>query len=96
MGEEIFGDKSPHQVSVSEGSGNAASSRNRSGKFKADTSRRINLDGDEGELAVDRDLLRQLIQFAWNEYVNQISKQVVRRQRYLQRGWHRAHLGATY
>lgn len=50
MGEEIFGDKSPHQVSVSEGSGNAASSRNRSGKFKADTSRRINLDGDEGEL----------------------------------------------
>ena len=50
MGEEIFGDKSPHQVSVSEGSGNAASSRNRSGKFKADTSRRINLDGEEGEL----------------------------------------------
>ena len=50
MSEEIFGDKSPHQVSVSEGSGNAASSRNRSGKFKADTTRRINLDGDEGEL----------------------------------------------
>ncbi len=50
MSEEIFGDKPAHQVSVSEGSGNAASSRNRSGKFKADTSRRINLDGDEGEM----------------------------------------------
>ena len=50
MGEEIFGDKSPHQVSVSEGSGNAGSSRGRSGKFKADTSRRINIDNAEGEL----------------------------------------------
>ena len=50
MGEEIFGDKSPHQVSVSEGSGNAGSSRNRSGKFKADTSRRISVDADEGEM----------------------------------------------
>ena len=50
MGEEIFGDKSPHQVSVSEGSGNAGSSRGRSGKFKADTSRRINVDKAEGEL----------------------------------------------
>jgi len=50
MSEEIFGDKSPHQVSVSEGSGNAGSSRGRSGKFKADTSRRINVDKDEGEL----------------------------------------------
>ena len=50
MGEEIFGDKPAHQVSVSEGSGNAGSSRNRSGKFKADTSRRINVDNVEGEL----------------------------------------------
>ena len=50
MSEEIFGDKSPHQVSVSEGSGNAGSSRGRSGKFKADTSRRINVDKAEGEL----------------------------------------------
>jgi hypothetical protein len=50
MSEEIFGDKSPHQVSVSEGSGNAGSSRGRSGKFKADTSRRINVDNAEGEL----------------------------------------------
>jgi len=50
MGEEIFGDKSPHQVSVSEGSGNAGSSRSRSGKFKADTSRRINVDSASGEL----------------------------------------------
>ena len=50
MGEEIFGDKPAHQVSVSEGSGNAGSSRNRSGKFKADTSRRINVDNAEGEL----------------------------------------------
>jgi len=50
MSEEIFGDKSPHQVSVSEGSGNAGSSRGRSGKFKADTSRRINVDQAEGEL----------------------------------------------
>ena len=37
-----------HQVSVSEGSGNAGSSRGRSGKFKADTSRRINVDKAEG------------------------------------------------
>jgi len=50
MSEEIFGDKSPHQVSVSEGSGNAGSSRGRSGKFKADTTRRINVDQAEGEL----------------------------------------------
>lgn len=50
MGEEIFGDKPAHQVSVSEGSGNAGSSRARSGKFKADTSRRINVDSAEGEL----------------------------------------------
>jgi hypothetical protein len=50
MSEEIFGDKSPHQVSVSEGSGNAGSSRGRSGKFKADTSRRINVDNAKGEL----------------------------------------------
>lgn len=50
MSEEIFGDKPAHQVSVSEGSGNAGSSRSRSGKFKADTSRRINVDSTEGEL----------------------------------------------
>ena len=50
MSEEIFGDKPAHQVSVSEGSGNAGSSRGRSGKFKADTSRRINVDNAEGEL----------------------------------------------
>jgi hypothetical protein len=50
MGEEIFGDKPAHQVSVSEGSGNAGSSRGRSGKFKADTLRRINVDKAEGEL----------------------------------------------
>jgi hypothetical protein len=50
MGEEIFGDKPAHQVSVSEGSGNAGSSRGRSGKFKADTTRRINVDKAEGEL----------------------------------------------
>jgi hypothetical protein len=50
MSEEIFGDKSPHQVSVSEGSGNAGSSRGRSGKFKADTTRRINVDQAEGEM----------------------------------------------
>lgn len=50
MSEEIFGDKPAHQVSVSEGSNNAGSSRSRSGKFKADTSRRINLDKEEGEM----------------------------------------------
>jgi len=50
MSEEIFGDKSPHQVSVSEGSGNAGSSRGRSGKFKADSSRRISVNAQEGEI----------------------------------------------
>ncbi|NBX54030.1 MAG: hypothetical protein EBT70_02995 [Betaproteobacteria bacterium] len=50
MSQEIFGDKPPHQVSVSEGSGNAGSSRSRSGKFKADSTRRISVNADEGEL----------------------------------------------
>lgn len=50
MSEEIFGDKAPHQVSVSEGSSNAGSSRGRSGKFKADTTRRISVNAEEGEL----------------------------------------------
>jgi len=50
MSEEIFGDKPPHQVSVAEGSSNAGSSRSRSGKFKADTTRRISVNAEEGEL----------------------------------------------
>lgn len=50
MSEEIFGDKPPHQVSVSEGSGNAGSSRGRSGKFKADSTRRISVNAEEGEI----------------------------------------------